>query len=109
MLHNLIENAIRHTPPNGRIKIRVEDVGDAIEVEVSDTGEGIPADQLPKLFERSYRVDRSRSRRSGGSGLGLSISKGIVEAHGGRIWVSSNLGHGSVFSFTLPKVARITV
>ena len=109
VLHNLIENAIRHTPPNGRIQIRAEDVGDAIEVEVSDTGEGIPADQLPKLFERSYRVDRSRSRRSGGSGLGLSISKGIVEAHGGRIWVSSNLGHGSVFSFTLPKVARITV
>ena len=74
-----------------------------------DTGEGIPKDDLPHLFERSYRVDRSRSRSSGGTGLGLSIAKGIVEAHGGRIWAESAVGRGSTFCFTLPKAQGQTV
>ena len=105
VLYNLVQNSIRHTPPDGSIYIRVQDAGDEVQVEVADTGEGIPAQDQPRLFERTYRVDPSRSRSSGGAGLGLSIARGIVEAHGGRLWVESELGRGSVFSFTLPKVS----
>jgi two-component system sensor histidine kinase SaeS len=104
VLYNLVQNAIRHTPPDGSINIRAIDLGDAVEVQVADTGDGIPAQELTKVFERSYRSEHSRSRQYGGAGLGLSIAKGIVEAHGGRIWVNSEPGQGSVFSFTLPKV-----
>jgi signal transduction histidine kinase len=104
VLYNLIQNAIRHTPADGSINVRAMDIGGAVEVQVADTGEGIPDEDLSRVFERSYRSERSRSRQSGGAGLGLSIAKGIVEAHGGRIWVNSELGQGSVFSFTLPKV-----
>jgi len=104
VLYNLVQNAIRHTPPDGSISIRAVDVGDAVEVQVVDTGEGIPEQELPRVFERSYRSEQSRSPNSGGAGLGLSIAKGIIEAHGGRIWAESESGHGSVFSFTLPKM-----
>jgi signal transduction histidine kinase len=107
VLYNLVQNAIRHTPADGSINIRAMDVGGTVEVQVSDTGEGIPVDDLSMVFERSYRSERSRSRQSGGAGLGLTIAKGIVEAHGGRIWVNSEPGQGSVFSFTLPKVAAM--
>lgn len=106
VLYNLVQNAIRHTPPDGSIDIRAHDWGNEIEVQVADTGEGIPADDLSRVFERSYRSEKSRSRQSGGAGLGLSIAKGIVEAHGGRIWVNSQPGQGSVFSFTLPKITE---
>ena len=105
VLYNLVQNSIRHTPADGSILISALDAGDEVKVQVADTGAGIHAKDLPRLFERTYRVDRSRSRRSGGAGLGLSIAKGIVEAHGGRLWVESELGKGSVFNFTLPKVA----
>jgi len=74
-----------------------------VEISVSDTGEGIPAEDLPHIFERFYRVDKSRARATGGSGLGLTIAKRLVEAHGGTITVQSELGKGSRFSFTLPK------
>jgi signal transduction histidine kinase len=104
VLYNLVQNAIRHTPPDGSIHIRARDVGETVVVQVEDTGEGIPANDLDKIFERSYRSDQSRSRQSGGAGLGLSIAKGIIEAHGERIWVESVPGRGSIFSFTLPKV-----
>ncbi len=103
VLFNLIQNSIRHTPQDGTICIRARDAGPDVQVEVIDTGEGIPAQELPRLFERFYRPDRSRSRSSGGAGLGLSIAKGIVEAHGGRIWVESTVGKGSTFGFALPK------
>jgi signal transduction histidine kinase len=73
-----------------------------VEISVSDTGEGIPAEDLPHIFERFYRVDKSRARATGGSGLGLTIAKRLVEAHGGTITVQSKLGEGSRFSFTLP-------
>ena len=103
VLYNLVQNSIRHTPADGTIQIRARDVGSEVQVEVADTGEGILEEDLPRLFDWSYRTDRSRSRESGGAGLGLSIAKGIVEAHGGRIWAESVLGQGSTFSFTLPK------
>ena len=103
VLYNLVQNALRHTPPDGTISIQARDIGEEVQVEVKDTGEGIPDGELPHIFQRSYRVDPSRARGSGGAGLGLSIVLGIVEAHGGRIWVESSLGVGSCFTFTLPK------
>lgn len=103
VLYNLIQNAIRHTPPDGSIQVSAVDSGNEIEIRISDNGEGISSEETKRIFERSYRSDQSRSRQSGGAGLGLSIAKGIVEAHGGQIWVESKLGQGSIFSFTLPK------
>jgi two-component system phosphate regulon sensor histidine kinase PhoR len=108
VLFNLIQNAIRHTPPDGSIDISAVDNGEEVVVHVADTGEGIPADDVLKVFERHFRSDQSRSRQYGGSGLGLSISRGIIEAHGGHIWVESNPGRGSVFSFTLPKMTTVS-
>ena len=103
VLYNLVQNALRHTPPDGTISIQARDVGEEVQVEVKDTGEGIPECELSHIFQRSYRVDPSRTRGSGGAGLGLSIVLGIVEPHRGRIWVESRLGKGSSFTFTLPK------
>jgi signal transduction histidine kinase len=102
VLHNLLENAVAHTHKGGTIKLAATKQGNWIEVSVSDTGEGIPAKDLPNIFERFYRVDKSRARVTGGSGLGLTIAKRLVEAHGGKITVESKLGKGSRFSFTLP-------
>jgi signal transduction histidine kinase len=102
VLHNLLENAVAHTHKGGTINVAAAKQGDWVEVCVSDTGEGIPAEDLPNIFERFYRVDRSRARATGGSGLGLTIAKRMVEAHGGKIEVQSELGKGSSFSFTLP-------
>jgi signal transduction histidine kinase len=102
VLHNLLENAIAHTSRGGIINVAATAKGKWVEVSVSDTGEGIPAEDLPHIFERFYRVDKSRARATGGSGLGLTIAKRLVEAHGGAIAVQSKLGKGSCFSFTLP-------
>jgi signal transduction histidine kinase len=102
VLHNLLENAVAHTGRGGTITVAAAKQGDWVEVSVSDTGEGIPAEDLPNIFERFYRVDRSRARATGGSGLGLTIARRLVEAHGGKITVQSKLGKGSRFSFTLP-------
>ena len=109
VLYNLVQNALHHTPPDGTISIQARDAGEEVQVEVRDTGEGIPEGELPHIFQRSYRVDPSRARGSGGAGLGLSIVLGIVEAHGGRIWVESGLGKGSSFTFTLPKSSATAV
>ncbi len=103
VLYNLVQNSIRHTPPDGTIFISARDAGEVIQLEVSDNGDGIQERDKDRLFEQTYRGDPSRSRTSGGAGLGLSIAKGIVEAHGGRIWFESVLGEGSKFSFTIPK------
>jgi len=111
VLFNLLSNALRYTPTGGTITVRAERVGDQVRVAVADTGEGIPPEDLPYVFERFYRADKSRARASGGSGLGLAIAKQIVEAHGGRIWVESWVGVGSTFVFTLPvphSLARAT-
>jgi PAS domain S-box-containing protein len=103
ILTNLLSNAIRYTPEGGRIDIAVEDRGADIRACIADTGPGIPAEHLPKIFERFYMVDTSLTRKSGGLGLGLSIVKEYVKMHGGRVWATSELGKGSQFFFTLPK------
>jgi signal transduction histidine kinase len=102
VLHNLLENAVAYTGRGGTIIVAATQQDDWVEVSVSDTGEGIPAEDLPNIFERFYRVDRSRARATGGSGLGLTIARRLVEAHGGKITARSELGKGSRFSFTLP-------
>ena len=100
VLVNLIHNAIKFTPSGGRISISAKAKNNDILASVADTGVGIPADDLPRIFERFYKADKSRS--GGGTGLGLAIAKHIVEAHGGRIWAESVEGKGSTFNFTLP-------
>jgi signal transduction histidine kinase len=102
VLHNLLENAVAYTPKGGCISVAASELDGWVEVSVADTGEGIPAEDLPNIFERFYRVDKSRARVTGGSGLGLTIARRLIEAHGGRITVESKLGKGSCFSFTLP-------
>lgn len=103
VLVNLIVNSVKYGKQNGETKIRFYDVGDNIMVEVADNGIGIEKEHLPRLFERFYRVDKSRSREQGGTGLGLAIVKHIIEAHNQTINVMSTEGAGTVFSFTLKK------
>jgi signal transduction histidine kinase len=102
VLHVLLENAVAHTPKGGIISVAARARAKWVEISVSDTGEGIPAEDLPHIFERFYRVDKSRTRATGGSGLGLTIARRLVEAHGGTITAQSKLGKGSRFSFTIP-------
>jgi len=101
VLNNLIGNALRHTPANGRVSVWVRR-NNHIEVTVSDTGEGIRAEDIPHVFERFYRGEKSRNRITGGAGLGLAIARGIVQAHGGEIKVESGIGKGTQFTFYLP-------
>ena len=103
VLYNLIQNSVRYTPPDGSIMLRAKDGGSEVQVEITDTGIGILENDMPHIFQKFYRADDARSRDSGGAGLGLAIARGIVEAHGGRIWVRSQEGKGSTFAFTLPK------
>ncbi|MBL7890281.1 MAG: sensor histidine kinase [Bacteroidia bacterium] len=100
---NLIVNSIKYGKENGETKIRIYDMGENVSIEVADNGLGIAAEHLPRLFERFYRVDKSRSREQGGTGLGLAIVKHIIEAHNQTINVMSTVGAGTVFSFTLKK------
>ena len=102
VIRNLLVNASNYTPSGGAIRVVVNRRGDDVWVIVEDTGGGIPNEELPYVFERFYRVDRSRSRATGGVGLGLTIARRLVEAHGGRIMVSSQNGKGSAFTFTIP-------
>ena len=102
VLFNLLDNAVRFTPAGGEVRVRAHRVNGHCEVEVTDTGPGIPQEHIPRLFERFYRVDHSRSREDGGTGIGLAIARSVVEAHGGRIWADSKVGEGSVFTFELP-------
>jgi len=103
VLTNLISNALRYTPEGGEVTLHASKSGNQIQVTVKDTGVGIPPEHLAHIFTRFYRVDKSRSRQAGGSGIGLTIAKYLVEAHGGRIWVESGgQDQGSVFTFTLP-------
>jgi signal transduction histidine kinase len=106
VLTNLLSNALRHTPSGGTVQVRALATGEGVLVEICDTGEGIAAEDLPHIFERFYRGEKSRSRATGGAGLGLAIAKGIVEAHGGRIGVESTTGQGTRFFFILPVTWR---
>jgi signal transduction histidine kinase len=107
VLHNLVSNALRHTPPDGTVTLRAAPEGGVARIEVSDTGEGIPAEDLPRVFDRSFRGEQSRTRSekedAPGAGLGLAIARGLVEAHGGTLAVESDPGHGSRFRFTLKR------
>jgi two-component system phosphate regulon sensor histidine kinase PhoR len=102
VLQNLLDNAIQYTPSGGQITVGASARNGQVTFTVSDTGIGIPRADQPRIFERFYRVDVARSREVGGTGLGLSIAKHLVEAHGGRIWVESEVGQGSQFRFTVP-------
>lgn len=102
VLGNLLSNALTHTPAGGEIVVAARAKESEVEVSVGDTGEGIAPEHLPYVFERFYRVDRSRARATGGAGLGLAIARQLVEAHGGRIRVESEAGRGTRFTFSLP-------
>jgi signal transduction histidine kinase len=109
VIRNLLENAIKYSLPESRaVEISAAENGERISISVSDNGPGIPEDDLPNLFEPFFRVDRSRSRKTGGYGLGLSIAKRIVEAHGGTIGVKNNAERGASFIVTLPKAGPST-
>ncbi len=99
---NLVANAIRHTPPGGAVTVRVEGRGDRLTIEVADTGSGIAAADLPRVFDRFWRADGARGRDTGGSGLGLAIARQLARAHGGDITATSRPGHGSAFTVDLP-------
>lgn len=96
---NLLDNAIKYTPAGGEVSISAADLGGEVRVDVTDTGIGIPEDDISRIFERFYRVDKARSRALGGTGLGLAIVKHIIQGHNGRLEVRSTLGKGSTFSF----------
>lgn len=102
-LFNLLSNAVSYSNDGGRIRILLRDEGEAASLTVEDQGIGIPAQDLPLVFERFYRTDRSRQRRTGGTGIGLTLVQAIVQAHGGTVSVQSEEGHGSRFTLTLPK------
>jgi two-component system phosphate regulon sensor histidine kinase PhoR len=102
---NLIDNAIKYSPPNTQVKVEAEQAGEQVLIRVQDQGRGIAMEHLPRLFERFYRVDPSRSRKVGGTGLGLAIVKHIAQAHNGWVTVDSNLGQGSVFTLHIPVQA----
>lgn len=100
----ILENAIKYTPENGEVNLSAISKEKEVQIAIEDSGAGIDAHDLPRIFERFYRVEKSRTREVGGSGLGLAIAKHLVLAHGGKIWVESQLGQGSTFFFTLPFV-----
>jgi len=103
VLRNLLSNALRHTPAGGRVALRVARSGEKIQVQIADTGSGIAPEDLPHVFERFYRGDKSRSRRGGGAGLGLAIARQLVSAHDGELTVVSEPGLGTTFDITLPR------
>ncbi len=102
MLRNLVRNAVAHTNPGDRVMVAARARDGRLEITVSDSGPGIPPDQLEQIFERFHRLDGSRSRDRGGSGLGLAIARAIIEAHGGTIRAESGPGQGATFRIELP-------
>lgn len=102
LLLNLTENAVKYTPSGGTVTLGLERRDGWVRVDVADTGIGIPAEDVPHVFERFYRVDKARSREKGGTGLGLSIAQWIAQAHGGRLEVRSEAGTGTIFTLWLP-------
>jgi signal transduction histidine kinase len=106
VLGNLLSNALRYTPQGGEITLSAMNNVGNVEIRVKDSGPGIEPHELPNIFDRFYRTDKSRQRESGGSGLGLAIAKSIVEGHGGRIWAESEGGQGTTIVITLPIETR---
>ena len=104
VLSNLLDNALKFTPTGGQVMLSVKSKSEVVEIQVADTGIGIPADQLEQIFDKFYQLDSSTTREFGGMGLGLAIAREIVKMHGGDIWAESQSGQGSVFFITLPKV-----
>jgi two-component system, OmpR family, phosphate regulon sensor histidine kinase PhoR len=102
LLSNLLDNALRYTPAKGTVCVRLDATESRAVIQVSDTGQGIPARELSRVFERFYRVDKARARQTGGTGLGLAIVRHVAEAHGGTVGVDSELGRGSTFTVSLP-------
>ena len=108
VIHNIISNAIKYMDkPKGIIQIRIKDVGDFIQIEIEDNGKGIGPKDLPYIFDRFYRTDVSRNSSKGGSGIGLSIVKKIMEDHGGKVWATSRLGIGTIMYFVLRKYQEV--
>lgn len=107
ILRNLLQNAIKYTPEQGKVSVSAQAFQQEVQVAVRDTGVGIAPEQLPMIFKHFYRADTSRTRETGGSGLGLAVVKHLVHAHGGRVTVQSHVGQGSCFTFTLPSVVSI--
>jgi signal transduction histidine kinase len=103
VLVNLISNAVKYTPDGGEIRITLSDTDDSVVFNIRDSGIGIPEAEIPYIFERFYRADKSRNRNTGGSGIGLAIVKSVVSAHGGTVDVESRLNEGSNFIIKLPK------
>jgi len=103
---NLLNNALKYTSPDGEVRVMAVEEGRHIKVIIEDNGSGISEEELPRIFERFYRVEKTRSRDYGGTGLGLSIARKIIEAHGGRIWINSSLGYGTKVFFTLPVLIQ---
>jgi two-component system phosphate regulon sensor histidine kinase PhoR len=101
-ISNLVDNAVNYNKPNGEVRIYGEIQGETFRLSITDSGQGIPAEELPRVFERFYRVDKARSRESGGTGLGLSIVKHAIESQGGSITVTSRVGIGSTFTIRIP-------
>ena len=110
VIHNIVSNASKYMEkPKGIIQLRVKDVGDFIQVEIEDNGKGIAAKDLPYIFDRFYRTDVSRNSSKGGSGIGLSIVKKIMEDHGGKVWATSRLGIGTIMYFVLRKYQEVPI
>ena len=108
VINNIVNNSLKYMDRKyGRINLRVKDVGDFIQVELEDNGKGIAAKDLPNIFDRFYRTDASRNSSKGGSGIGLSIVKKIVEEHGGKIWATSKEGTGTVMCFVIRKYQEV--
>src|SRR3712207_3463846 len=103
MFANLVDNAVKYTPPGGRVEVTGGTDGEEVVISIADTGIGIPEGSLPRIFERFYRVDKARSKATGGTGLGLSIVRHVAENHGGRVTVESVPGEGTTFTVRLPR------
>lgn len=102
VIDNIISNALKYSPEGGKVRFSVREKEGELLVSISDEGMGIPKENVERIFDRFYRVDRARSRAMGGTGLGLAISKEMINAHGGRIWAQSRYGKGTSIYFTLP-------
>jgi two-component system sensor histidine kinase BaeS len=106
MLFILLDNAVKYTPRGGSIKVRMLESANNLKIAVVDTGMGIPAEQLPFVFDRFWRADQVRTRETGGTGLGLAIARDIAQAHGAELAVESSVGHGSTFTVRLPRYVK---